>query len=434
MSKPVIICVDDEQFVLTSLKAELKDELGDHYIIETAEGGQEAYQVVQELYAENIDIPVIIADYIMPDLKGDELLRLVHEISPKTLKVMLTGQANAEAVGNAVNTARLYRYISKPWDGNDLKLTVREAIKSFYQEKKLDKQNLELKELNKNLEKKVQERTSELEAALQNLKSAQSKLIQVEKMATLGKLVAGVAHELNNPIGAVSSAADSLERCATKLTLLLQQSQDIEELKQNSVYHRCTKILQESNKTVQSSTNRLSALIANLKRFARLDGAEFEKVNLHQALDNVLLLIRHEWADRIKVEKQYDSIPEIYAFPDQINQALMSLLLFSIQSMTQGGSILLETRSESGSGIQEYVSIKIKDSGEHLSSQELASLFDPNFSSQGSRMSMGLELSHVHYIVTHHRGSIDISNRQGPGRCVTLHLPVLADVYRSLTT
>jgi signal transduction histidine kinase len=426
--------VDDEQFVLTSLKAELKDELGDHYIIETAEGGEEAYQVVQELYAENIDIPVIIADYIMPDLKGDELLRLVHEICPKTLKVMLTGQANAEAVGNAVNTARLYRYISKPWDGNDLKLTVREAIKSYYQEKKLDEQNLELKALNKNLEQKVLERTSELEAALQNLKSAQSKLIQVEKMATLGKLVAGVAHELNNPIGAVSSAADSLERCATKLNLLLQQSQDIEELKQNSVYQRCTTILQESNKTVQSATNRLSALVKNLKRFARLDGAEFEKVNLHQALDNVLMLIRHEWADHIKVEKQYDPVPEIYAFPDQINQALMSLLLFSIQSMPQGGSILLETRAESGPGMQEHVSIKIKDSGEHLSSQELANLFDPNFSSHGSRMTMGLELSHVYFIVTHHRGSIDIGNRPGQGRCVTLHMPVLADEYRSLTT
>lgn len=150
--KPVILCVDDEKIILSSLKEQLKRHFGNLYHIETVESGEEALEVVGEFAERNAELPIVIADQIMPGMKGDELLRAIHLRLPKTLKIMLTGQANADAVGNAVNHARLYRYIAKPWDPTDLSLTITEALRSYFQEKKVEEQNLALQKMNEGLE------------------------------------------------------------------------------------------------------------------------------------------------------------------------------------------------------------------------------------------------------------------------------------------
>jgi phosphoserine phosphatase RsbU/P len=162
MKKAVILCVDDEKMVLTSLKAELKEVFGNQYIIELSEDPNEAIEILENLIEEGHTVPLIISDYIMPNMKGDELLKHLHVLSPKTLSIMLTGQATTEGVTNAVNWARLYRYIGKPWETKDLSMTVQEAIKSFDQTLQLELQNQELKALNEDLEKKVEERTWEI--------------------------------------------------------------------------------------------------------------------------------------------------------------------------------------------------------------------------------------------------------------------------------
>jgi PAS domain S-box-containing protein len=151
MTKQVIICVDDETTVLRSLKAELKEEIGNDYLIEIAQGGQEALELIEELLEDAYEILLIISDHIMPDMKGDELLKRVHFILPKALKIMLTGQADLEAVGNAIKFAKLYRYIAKPWQASDLSLTVKEAVNSYLQDKKLAEQSIKLQQMNQAL-------------------------------------------------------------------------------------------------------------------------------------------------------------------------------------------------------------------------------------------------------------------------------------------
>ncbi len=181
--KPVVICVDDEPAVLESLRIELRRALGEKCLIETAEDGEDALTLMSELQEEDYEIALVLSDYIMPNIKGDELLARMHEMSPHTLKIMLTGQANLEAVGNALKLAKLYRYMTKPWSPEDLKVTVLEAVHSYLQDRKLDEQNYRLQLLNEQLRQANMElervvnqqaaiiaaRTAELQAANQEL-------------------------------------------------------------------------------------------------------------------------------------------------------------------------------------------------------------------------------------------------------------------------
>ncbi|MEG4394744.1 response regulator [Microcoleus sp. BROC3] len=171
MKKPVIVCIDDEPDVLNSLKIELKKAIGDRCIIETAEGGADALELLADLQADEYEIALVLSDYIMPDIKGDELLRKIHESSPETLTIMLTGQADLEALSNAIKYAKLYRYIPKPWQNEDLKLTVVEAVHSYLQDQKLTDEILKRQEVNEEL-KLVNEALSASESRLRQFLEA----------------------------------------------------------------------------------------------------------------------------------------------------------------------------------------------------------------------------------------------------------------------
>ncbi len=149
MKKPVIICVDDEKIILDSLEQQILNRLGNEYDCELAEGGEEGLEIIEDLLREGRSIAVIISDQLMPGMKGDEFLIRAHSILPETQKILLTGQASFESVKNAINKARLYRYINKPWEENDLMLTVEEAGRSFMNQIQLIEYNRMLRTLNK---------------------------------------------------------------------------------------------------------------------------------------------------------------------------------------------------------------------------------------------------------------------------------------------
>ncbi|BAU66338.1 diguanylate cyclase/phosphodiesterase [Stanieria sp. NIES-3757] len=153
MTKAAIICVDDEEIILTSLEEQLKRNIGRDYDIELATSGQEALLLCAELEAEGIPIALVISDQTMPRMPGDEFLIKLHASYPQTLKILLTGQAEADSVGNIVNAAALYRYIAKPWNTTDLILTVKEALRRYGQEQQLAEQNILLRQTNQKLQK-----------------------------------------------------------------------------------------------------------------------------------------------------------------------------------------------------------------------------------------------------------------------------------------
>ena len=190
----------------------------------------------------------------------------------------------------------------------------------------LEISNIKLQEYSQTLEQKVEERTREL-------KDAQDQLIMREKMASLGNLVAGVAHEINNPIGAVHSAADVISRCVNKIKNILQSSQTLDEVKDNQLFQNSFKTLEEINDVTITASDRIKKIVKSLRTFARLDEAEYQKANIHEGLDSTLTLIHHEIKDRITIFKDYGEIPEINCYPNQLNQVFMNILMNAVQAI-----------------------------------------------------------------------------------------------------
>jgi diguanylate cyclase (GGDEF)-like protein len=158
----IILCVDDDSTVLNALRSVLSKHFGSEVEVEFAESGDEALEIVADLRAQGKELGLIISDFMMPGLRGDELLVRLHEQSPNTVKILLTGQSDLSGVKRAINDANLYRFLEKPFINDDIILTIRGAIRSYFQERELIRHNAELQRMNAELESIVQARTQEL--------------------------------------------------------------------------------------------------------------------------------------------------------------------------------------------------------------------------------------------------------------------------------
>ncbi|MBH9576411.1 GGDEF domain-containing response regulator [Inhella proteolytica] len=174
MTSDVVLCVDDDHTVLRSLRSLLVARLEPGTRVEIAESGAEALEILEELDAEGLACSVLLSDFIMPGMRGDELLVQVHQRWPHTLNVMLTGQSDLEGVKRSINEAALYRFIEKPFDNEDLVLTLQTARHAYRQGRELALRNAELLRLNRELEAKVAERTAQLETANRELQRLSS--------------------------------------------------------------------------------------------------------------------------------------------------------------------------------------------------------------------------------------------------------------------
>lgn len=281
-------------------------------------------------------------------------------------------------------------------------------------ERKFSKAHEQLQEYSKGLEIKVSERTKDLqkknealESTLTTLKRTQTKLVQSEKMAALGKLTAGIAHEINNPIGALKSTMDILIRCAEKIKKIPGSDQKL------------FNILEENSRVALSASDRVAGIVESLKNFTRLDEAEFQKVDIHEGIVSTLNLIQNLIKDEIRLVKNFGDVPEIYCYPGELNQVMMTILTNAVEALDNQGTISVETFAD-----KELVYIKISDTGKGISSEKLKTLFDVNFATKTSRIGMGMGLSNAHYIVQKHDGAILVDSRVGQGTSFTISLPV----------
>lgn len=131
MAKPVVLCVDDEALILDSLKIQIKKELGALCIVEAAESANEALEIVEELYQEGVEVVMVLCDWLMPGMKGDEFFVKLHQSHPHIIKIMLSGQADQAAIARAQDKADLYRYLHKPWDQTELITLLKSKLEPY---------------------------------------------------------------------------------------------------------------------------------------------------------------------------------------------------------------------------------------------------------------------------------------------------------------
>jgi signal transduction histidine kinase len=297
-----------------------------------------------------------------------------------------------------------------------------EAHKSL----RISKERLE--EYSHTLEDRVAERTrdlsqknDQLEDALSELKETQNQLVMREKMASLGNLVAGVAHEVNSPVGAVNSAADVSSRCISRMNSVLEESPLCEEVAENRPFQQAMTLLKENTRLIVTAGERIATIVKSLRNFARLDEAEFQSADLHEGLDSTLTLVHHELKNRAEVIRDYGEIPLVECFPNQLNQVFMNLLVNAAQAIEGKGTVTIRTSADA-----EKVYVEIADTGKGISSEHLGRIFDPGFTTKGVGVGVGLGLSISYNIVQKHHGEIDVESEPGKGTSFTLSLPILA--------
>jgi len=262
------------------------------------------------------------------------------------------------------------------------------------------------------LEREVEERTLDL-------RNSQAQLVQQEKMAALGRLVAGVAHEMNTPIGTINSNADTLTRSLAKIREIVTSESCPQTVREDRALNRILSLVDEIARINQMAAERIVAIVSSLRNFARLDEAELKEADLHEGLDSTLTLVHHEIKNRIEVRKEYGSIPLIRCHPNQINQVFMNLLVNATQAIRGKGVITIRTFAKDGN-----VYVQIEDSGVGIPPEHLRKIFDPGFTTKGVGVGTGLGLSICFKILQDHGGGIDVESEPGKGACFTIRLPI----------
>lgn len=276
VERGVLLCVDDEIIVLTALKDQLRRAFGNEFQIEVAESAEEALELLDELSAEGHRLLVIVSDWQMPGMKGDEFLVRLHELSPNTVKILLTGQSDLSGVKRAINQANLYRFLEKPFLNEDIVLTVRAAVRAYCQERDLIRQNEELRRLNAELESIVAERTRELVEKNRELEvlSVTDRLTGLYNRRKLDELL-----------------EEELIRCRRYGIEFAAILMDIDHFKQVNDSHGHAvgdSVLQQMGSILRERTRDADAL-------ARLGGEEFVVVCRHSGLQGAL-----ESAERVR--------------------------------------------------------------------------------------------------------------------------------------
>ncbi|MFQ5790618.1 MAG: sensor histidine kinase [Acidobacteriota bacterium] len=266
-------------------------------------------------------------------------------------------------------------------------------------------------------DEQIRRYAAKLEQTNRRLKETHAALVQSEKMASLGSLVAGVAHEINTPIGSINSNGDVMVRALEKMRKILDAAPSA--VRDNPQLQRTLEVLESIGKVNQTACERIVKIVRSLRNFARLDEAERKKADLHEGLESTLTLVHHEIKNRIQVVRDYDEIPEIECCPNQLNQVFMNILVNASHAIEGHGTITISTRCNS-----RHVTVSITDSGSGIDPENLPRIFDPGFTTKGVGVGSGLGLAICYQIVRDHGGRIEVQPGPEGGTTFRVILPL----------
>jgi signal transduction histidine kinase len=292
-----------------------------------------------------------------------------------------------------------------------------------------------LHERNRELESQVEERTHELKVAIAELARSQGQLLQSEKMAAIGQLAAGVAHEINNPIGFVSSNLGTLKDYAEQLIALVDAHEKsasqstpatrvaLQEARDNAdlpfLRDDVVALLAES----RDGLERVKKIVQDLRDSSHIDSMEWVETDLNAGMETTLHIAAGEWKYKAEVIKLYGVLPPVRCHPGQINQVFMNLLVNAAQAIVSQGKITVRSGAEGA-----WVWASIEDTGNGMTPEQLKHIFEPFFTTKPVGKGTGLGLSISYDIVKKHKGHIDVTSEVGKGSIFTVWLPVNAVV------
>lgn len=404
-----ILIVDDDE----PIRSLFANYLGERYSCATAADGQAALaHLARETFA------LVISDVQMPGLGGTELLRKITESFPDTAVIMVSGIGRAQRVLDAVRLGA-FDYLVKPCELDVLELTVERALEHRALLRSARQYKLDL-----------ERRNEELRESKEQLERVQAQMVHNEKMASLGQLAAGVAHELNNPAGFIFGNMEILKECASGLERLLKfyetASLPAEEVAQvrlikdemdyeNTINDLCSMITD-----CHDGAERIRDVVQNLRTFSRLDEADFKKVDIHEGLDaTIRLLSRYYTSGQVELHRDYAELPLVDCYAGQLNQVWMNLLTNAAHAVGDGGHVRVATRREG-----QAVVVSISDTGGGIAPEHLKKIFDPFFTTKPVGDGTGLGLSVTHSIVERHGGAIEVESRPGAGTTLIVTIPI----------
>ncbi len=304
----------------------------------------------------------------------------------------------------------------------------------------LSSRELQLQELNRNLEDMVRDRTIELEnshealkRAYYDLQSAQEQLVQTEKMASLGQLVAGIAHEIKNPLNFIYGNTGFLADYTQKILGLLEAFEklpslsaedraEIERMKESVQYSFIQKDLKILIDNFTDGSRRINAIVSDLRAFSRMDQDAVSEVDLHASLEMSLNLLRNQYKNRIETHKEYGDIPKIQGYPGKLHQVFMNLLSNAFQAVQDKGEVWIRTRTGSG-----MVEIEISDNGSGIPQEDIKRIFEPFYTTKPVGQGTGLGLSISYGIIEQHGGKIQVASVPAKGSTFTVLLPIFQE-------
>ncbi|MDD2272858.1 MAG: response regulator [Desulfuromonadaceae bacterium] len=415
----LIFIVDDDQ-----CSRQLLDDIltRNGYATRTFSSGA---HVLLALQKESADL--ILLDIIMPGMDGFEVCQhLKGDETTRYIPVVMVTSLNEKVMRIKGIEVGADDFISKPYDATEILLRARNLlmVKRHYDM---------LKEHAALLEQQVRLRTAELENAMSELKSTQQQMLQQEKMATIGQLTAGLAHEINNPVSFIASNIGVLAKyCDSVLKFMaLQQkallsgqhdAQSTEQLlaiRKQMKIERIVKDIPEMNRETMEGVERIKSIVRDLKCFSRIDEAEQKLADINQCLESTLNIAHNELKYKTTLKREYGELPQLRCYPQQLNQVFMNLLVNAAQAIEAHGEITVRTWFAG-----DEINVSISDTGSGIAEEVKAHIFETFFTTKESGKGTGLGLSISNEIIKNHGGEIMVSSEPGKGSTFTVSLPL----------
>ena len=386
-----VLIVEDNHDMREFIAFQLQGE----YRVLKATNGVEGIRVASEALPD-----LIVSDVMMPEKDGYQLCREIRT-DPRTMHIpiiLLTARADMamkiEGLEHGADD-----YLTKPFNAQELRAKIKSLLAL------------------RGLEREVQQRNEALETALAELKATQSQLVQSEKMAGLGLLVAGMAHEINNPINFAKNSVAIVERAWRELKPLVEH---------NAASREAVEDLEASVGIVKTGVERTEQIVTQLKVFARKDQNRRVPCSVNEGLESTLHLIRPTLGRHVVLHTDLQSSGVVNAVPGQLNQVWMNLLQNAAQAVGASGEIWVASRDR-----EHVVEVSVRDSGPGIEAEHLSKLFEPFFTTKPVGQGTGLGLSVSYQVIQEAGGRIEVASDEGRGAEFTVVLPLAPALSRA---